>query len=204
MGSEKTQARFADTRQRIIDSARNIILGKGYAAVGLNEILSHAGVPKGSFYHYFKSKDDFGRVLLEEYFDEYLVMINDCLGNQHIEPLQRLMNLFDYWLTTQSSDCLEEKCVVVKLCAEVSDLSEQMREVLEKGMKGVQARIGQCIAEAVDTGQLKLEVTPEELARELYAMWMGATLINKVNRTGDSLQLCMAATKRRLNPTGIH
>ena len=61
-----------DVRQEILDTAQIIISGKGYAAVGLNEILAAAGVPKGSFYHYFESKDAFGEALLESYFETYL------------------------------------------------------------------------------------------------------------------------------------
>ena len=59
-----------DMRQHIIDVARSLMTQKGYTAVGLTELLAAAGVPKGSFYHYFRSKDEFGQALLEEYFDE--------------------------------------------------------------------------------------------------------------------------------------
>ena len=204
MSSDKTQARFADTRQKILDSARGIILGKGYAAVGLNEILSNAGVPKGSFYHYFKSKDDFGRVLLEEYFSEYLIKIESCLGNRELPAVQRLLNYFEHWLDSQCSDCQEEKCVVVKLSAEVTDLSEQMRQTLQQGIQKVQARLTQCIAEAIDADELKLQQQPEELAHELYYMWLGATLVGKVNRTPDALQFCMRTTRQRLSANAIH
>jgi len=48
------------------------MIQKGYTAVGLSELLATAGVPKGSFYHYFRSKEEFGQALLEEYFSEYL------------------------------------------------------------------------------------------------------------------------------------
>jgi len=204
MSSDKTQAKFADTRQKILDSARVIILGKGYAAVGLNEILTSAGVPKGSFYHYFKSKDDFGRVLLEEYFSEYLVKIDSCLGDTTIPAVQRLLNYFEHWKDSQCSDCQEEKCVVVKLSAEVADLSEPMRLALQNGIEKIQVRLAQCIAEAVAANELILQQQPEQLARELYCMWLGATLINKVNRTPDALQLCLRTTRQRLAAEVIH
>lgn len=55
----------ADVRQHILDTAKPIMLRKGFSAVGLNEILQAAGVPKGSFYHYFGSKEAFGEALLE-------------------------------------------------------------------------------------------------------------------------------------------
>jgi TetR/AcrR family transcriptional repressor of nem operon len=63
------KASHADTRQHILDTGNRIIAAKGFSAVGLNEILQAAEVPKGSFYHYFKSKEQFGEALLEAFFD---------------------------------------------------------------------------------------------------------------------------------------
>lgn len=56
-----------DTRQSILDTAQRVMAHKGFAAVGLNEVLAEAGVPKGSFYHYFASKDAFGEALMKNY-----------------------------------------------------------------------------------------------------------------------------------------
>ncbi len=198
MSSDKTQTKFNDTRQRVLDVARVIILGKGYAAVGLNEILTQAGVPKGSFYHYFKSKDDFGRELLESYFSEYMVMLEGYLGDQKLTPCQRLMRFFDYWLTSQCSECAEEKCLVVKLSAEVTDLSEQMRLALQQGVEKVRQRLTRCIDEAFQANEIRAEQTADELARELYYMWLGATLVSKLNRGSDALNAAMSATQIRL------
>ncbi len=198
MTSDKTQAKFNDTRQRVLDVARVIILGKGYAAVGLNEILTQAAVPKGSFYHYFKSKDDFGRELLEDYFSEYMVMLEGYLGDKSLSSSQRLMRFFDYWLTSQCSECAEEKCLVVKLSAEVTDLSEQMRIALQQGVAKVLQRLTLCIAEAIKDNEIRAAQSAEVLARELYYMWLGATMISKLNRSSDALDAAMAATRTRL------
>jgi len=62
----------SDVRDNIIAVGQRIMSGKGFSAVGLNEILSEAKVPKGSFYHYFDSKDAFGEALLSSYFEDYL------------------------------------------------------------------------------------------------------------------------------------
>ena len=60
-----------DTREHILAVAEPMILGRGFTAVGLTELLTAAGVPKGSFYHYFRSKEHFGEALLERYFAGY-------------------------------------------------------------------------------------------------------------------------------------
>ncbi|MES2637650.1 MAG: TetR/AcrR family transcriptional regulator, partial [Pseudomonadota bacterium] len=109
--------KFTDTRQQIIDTAKNIMLGKGFAAVGLNEILTQANVPKGSFYHYFKSKEQFGDALLEDYLDGYLTHIESKLGPENGSVKSRLLAYFQNWLDTQTADTTQDKCLVVKLSA---------------------------------------------------------------------------------------
>ena len=68
-----------DVRQHILDIAYPLMLRKGFTAVGLAELLSAAQVPKGSFYHYFGSKEAFGEAVLEAYFSGYL---------RHVDALQ--------------------------------------------------------------------------------------------------------------------
>ncbi|WP_147479815.1 TetR/AcrR family transcriptional regulator, partial [Pseudomonas syringae group genomosp. 3] len=88
-----------DMRQHIIDVARSLMTNKGYTAVGLAEVLSTAGVPKGSFYYYFKSKEEFGQALLEEYFSEYLGRV-DALMARPGTGAERLLAYFMYWSET--------------------------------------------------------------------------------------------------------
>jgi AcrR family transcriptional regulator len=96
---------------------------KGFTSVGLNEILQTAGVPKGSFYHYFKSKELYGQALLEDCFVGYLADMERRLTLPGLNAYERLM---DYWQGWQNRCTLEghgDECLVVKLSAEVADLS---------------------------------------------------------------------------------
>src|SRR6195952_5726081 len=95
-----------DARENILASGQRLMASKGFSAVGLNEILATAGVPKGSFYHYFGSKDAFGEALLEAYFEGYLADIDKTLAKPGLTMAQRLMNYFASWQDSQSFlDC---------------------------------------------------------------------------------------------------
>lgn len=83
-----------DVRRHILDTARPIIGSKGFSAVGLNEILVAAEIPKGSFYHYFASKEAFGEALLEQYFTAYLARIDALLDQQDGTAGQRFPNTY--------------------------------------------------------------------------------------------------------------
>jgi len=170
---------------------------KGFTSVGLSEILQTAGVPKGSFYHYFKSKELYGQALLEDYFVGYLADMERRLTLPGLSAYERLM---DYWQGWQNRCTLEghgDECLVVKLSAEVADLSESMRLTLRDGAERIVARITTCLEE----GQLDKslpETDARQLAETLYQLWLGASLLNKLQRTGQSLQTSMVMTKRLL------
>ncbi len=196
--SATAKVNYSDTRQHIIDIARDIILGKGFSAVGLNEILITASVPKGSFYHYFKSKEQFGNAMLEDYFDSYMLKLESILGDKSMSCKTRLLNYFVYWVETQTSDKAHDKCLVVKLAAEVTDLSETMRLTLERGTERVIKRINDCFDEAIMQQEFQ-SFDSQALTFELYHMWVGATLLTKVNRSDTTLKAAMKITQARLS-----
>lgn len=185
-----------DTRQQILDTARPIIVGKGFSAVGLSEILAAAGVPKGSFYHWFRSKEQFGEALLERHFEIYLQQVNASLGARERSAPQRLLEFFGQWHALQSGDDPQSRCLVVKLSAEVCDLSEPMRVALERGTAQVLARLETCLAEGIAAGDLTNCADPVEVAQQLYQQWLGATLLARVQRSADPLDRALAQTRR--------
>ncbi|MGE7417729.1 TetR/AcrR family transcriptional regulator [Methylobacterium tarhaniae] len=189
-----------DVRQGILDTAHRIVGAKGFSGVGLNEILAAAGVPKGSFYHYFGSKEAFGEALLEDYFEDYLADIDATLTEPRLSHAERLMNYWRKWQATQGSIDYQRKCLAVKLAAEVSDLSEPMRLVLKNGTTGIIERVTGAIEAGVAEGSLKIEGEPQATAETLYQVWLGASLMAKIERTDAPFEAAMATTRRILNP----
>jgi len=182
-----------DTRQHILDTGYRLIVSKGFSSVGLAEILHSAGVPKGSFYYYFKSKEQFGEEIISNYFREYLAALEDFFQPGGTTACNRLLNYFTRWIETQSDLCVDQKCLVVKLSAEVADLSEPMRLALLKGSSEIVERISKCIEEGISDGSI-VQVDAEVTADLLYNMWLGASLMSKLQRNGDALQRAMHTT----------
>ncbi|HYR24899.1 MAG TPA: TetR/AcrR family transcriptional regulator [Aquabacterium sp.] len=187
-----------DVRQHILDTAQAIIGGKGFAAVGLNEILRAADVPKGSFYHYFGSKEAFGEALLEAYFTDYLARLDTLLGQPGVPAAEKLMRYWHHWLDTQATCDSKGKCLAVKLAAEVSDLSEAMRAVLQQGTDRIIDRLAQAIDEAVADGSLQGPLQARDTATTLYQLWLGASLRAKITRDRAPLESALSATHRLL------
>jgi TetR/AcrR family transcriptional regulator, transcriptional repressor for nem operon len=188
-----------EVRQHILDTAMPILLGKGFSAVGLNEILAAAGVPKGSFYHYFGSKEAFGEALLRSYFTDYVERLEVQFGQQTGTAATRLIGYFEEWRTMQCADGPDGKCLAVKLGAEVSDLSEAMRTVLRRGTEEIVGRIAACIEEGRADGSLAAVGDATGMAATLYELWLGATLMEKIRRDRRPLDAAMATTLQLLH-----
>ena len=186
-----------DMRQHIIDVAKALMTHKGYTAVGLMEVLKAAGVPKGSFYHYFRSKEEFGQALLEEYFQEYIGRVDVVMAAQGTGA-ERLLGYLRYWAKTQAFDHPEEKCLVVKLGAEVCDLSEDMRGVLEEGTALIIQRIKRCVEQGMADCSITSTQDAETLAESLYQLWLGASLLVKVRNTTAAFDTALMTSERLL------
>ena len=192
-----------DTRRNIVDAAQRIMSGKGFSAVGLNEILSSAKVPKGSFYHYFESKDALGEALLTEYFDDYLTDMDRTLNMPGQSAAQRLMNYWRRWAQTQQSFDCQGKCLAVKLGAEVADLSESMRQALKTGTAETIGRLAVTIEAGAADGSRDVEGRADEVAQNLYQLWLGASVMAKIVRDAQPFEAALQMTRRILRlPAG--
>lgn len=189
---------FDDTREHLLATGEALLRGKGFSAVGLAEILASAGVPKGSFYHYFRSKEGFGADLLTRYFERYDQDLQLRLLNGPGTARERLLAYFRAWASrradAEDGGC-RQCCLAVKLSAEVSDLSEPMREVLASGMQRTELRISQAILAGQQDGSLSPALQPLPLARALYQLWVGSELMVKVRQTAEPVQLALVQTE---------
>ncbi|AMP04359.1 TetR/AcrR family transcriptional regulator [Collimonas pratensis] len=182
---------YDTTKRHILDAGQKIIAVKGFSGVGLSEILSAAAIPKGSFYHYFGSKEQYGRALMEQYVEDYLQALNQVLQTGAGPARERLLRYWSNWRETQAGGEAMDKCLVVKLSAEVADLSDDMRLVLCAGTQQVMARIADCIAEGIADGSLQLSLEPQKTAQMLYQLWLGASLLAKLQRDRGPLENAM-------------
>lgn len=194
-----SQLHSNDVREHILATGQRIMAGKGFSAVGLNEILTDAGVPKGSFYHYFGSKEAFGVAMLARYFDDYLAELDNTLNQPGLNMAQRLMNYWQIWRESQSFYECQGKCLAVKLGAEVADLSDSMRQTLKSGTTGIISRLTQALESGVAEGSLRLDDQPARVAESLYQLWLGASVMVKIVRNTEPFDSAMQMTRQLIH-----
>ncbi|WP_025290848.1 TetR/AcrR family transcriptional regulator [Sphingomonas sanxanigenens] len=201
MAAPVKSERATDVRSHILDTAQRLIGAGGFSGVGLNDILAAAGVPKGSFYHYFASKEAFGRDLLDHYFGKYLAEVDALLADERVPARERLGAYWQFWRQNQERDDPEGKCLAVKLGAEVSDISEGMRTALKHGTSAIIARLSRVVAQGQADGSIEASRPPGDLAESLYQLWLGASIMAKIARSGDPFDAALAATDQALTGT---
>jgi TetR/AcrR family transcriptional repressor of nem operon len=212
MATMATEQQTLTTKFHLLDCGERLIANKGFVGVGLAEILAVADVPKGSFYHYFKSKERFGEDLLVRYLDRYLARLDELFQPDGSTARDRLMRYWAHWNLSQcaqdgqacspsgSASGAGAKCLIVKLSAEVADISETMRLTLRDGTERVVQRIAQCLQAARDDGSVSAELDPEATALTLYELWLGASLLAKLRRDASPFEHALRSTERLLGP----
>ncbi|MFH4592278.1 TetR/AcrR family transcriptional regulator [Vibrio alginolyticus] len=193
-------AKTNDTRQHILDVGYELIVNRGFTSVGLSELLKKAAVPKGSFYHYFKSKEQFGEAMIQGYFTKYFERLNARFTNTELSGYQRLMSYFEEMVKVEDDVCNANKCLLVKLSAEVSDLSESMRLALRQGADKTIQAIADCIDIGIQDGSIP-NGDSALLARQIYYLWNGASLLNKLYQDQAALTQSLTYTQHLLQNT---
>lgn len=188
------KAEYTDVRQHILDQGKAIIIRKGFAGVGLNEILTAADVPKGSFYHYFKSKELFGEALLADYVQQYRIDMDTLLNQPGKSAAQALMTYWASWFADSSDASCGCRCLVFKLSSEVADMSEPMRTALRDGTSRIIERLTRTIEQGVADGSLAAVAEPARMAQTLYQLWLGAALLTKLRRDASAMQSAWFST----------
>lgn len=173
-----------DTKSHLIATGYTLLAKKGFTAVGIKQILDTAGVPKGSFYHYFASKEAFGEAIIKSYFEHYKHRLQ-AIAAQDITAQQKLYDYFEFWYNTQQNECDHEKCLVVKLSGEVSDISDPMREALAGGYQQTINWISEQVTAGWFDGSIPRvsNIEAESIANRWYYAWLGASLIAKTSRS---------------------
>ena len=178
------------TKERILDAAEQIMLEKSFHSVGLNEILKAVGVPKGSFYHHFESKEQFGVEMLKHYVADASAFKRRVLLSTEPEPNPRL-RLLTYLETTigrfseHGGKC---PCLVIKLASEVANFSDPMRQVLADGQHEWGGILEQAIREGIEKGVIRETRDPAALARLLGSLWTGAMQSAIIARSAEPLR----------------
>ncbi|MEZ2584808.1 TetR/AcrR family transcriptional regulator [Kluyvera intermedia] len=177
-----------DTREHILATGERLCMHRGFTGMGLSELLKTAEVPKGSFYHYFRSKEAFGVAMLERHFADYHLRLIEHFTQGAGNYRDRLLDYYQHTLTQFCQQGLISGCLTVKLSAEVCDLSEDMRAEMNKGANQIMVLLAQALENGRREGCLNFFGEANATAQVLYSLWLGANLQAKMARSSAPLE----------------
>jgi TetR/AcrR family transcriptional repressor of nem operon len=176
-----------ETRATLLRSGVEVLTEKGFAATGIDEILRRAGVPKGSFYHYFSSKQDFGEALVAEYDRYFSNKLDRFLLDDSRPPLQRIEAFIEDAAQGMARYAFSRGCLVGNLGQEMGALPEPFRNRISEVFANWQARLASCLELAREQRQIPSSANCAELSQVFWIGWEGAVLRAKLERSDTPL-----------------
>lgn len=177
-----------NTRAALLDAGKQIFLEKGYNNAGIEAILQAAGVPKGSFYYYFESKEAFGLEVINRFAECIHADLDRSLGDQERTPLERFRFHFESVCARLESQQCRNGCLAGNLSQEMADQSELFRARLEEVFQGCVDRYVACLEQARLVGEIAPDLDIRELAEFWLNSWQGAVLRAKATRSTRPLK----------------
>ena len=165
-----------ETRERLLQSGVETLTEKGFSAAGLDEILRRVSVPKGSCYHYFGSKNDFGAALIQRYADNYSLKLDRILRDESRSPLERMKLFVADAESGMARYDFKRGCLVGNLGQEMGNLPERFREQLLGVFAEWQSRFAASREAAKTVVQMRHDADCVELAEVFWIGWEGAVL----------------------------
>jgi TetR/AcrR family transcriptional regulator, transcriptional repressor for nem operon len=165
-----------DTREALIRCGVEVLTEQGFMATGIDSILKRVGVPKGSFYHYFASKQDYGLAVLDSYAGYFARRLDRWLLDETLSPLERLVGFVQHSKASMARYGFRRGCLVGNMGQEVTVLPEGFREALETIFLDWQRRLCACFDAAKLAGELPRNADCGELAAYFWIGWEGAVL----------------------------
>ena len=172
-----------DTRNALVWCGTELLTERGFQITGIDEVLKRVGVPKGSFYHYFKSIDHFGHAVIDNYEAYYAKKMDRIFGDSSQSPLQRLVSFTVNAKNGMVKFDFKRGCLIGNLGQELAALDTQFRERLEGVLVSWEKRVAECLSEAIDIGELAPGQDPHALSRFFWVGWEGAILRSKLMRS---------------------
>lgn len=177
-----------NTKHIIIETGAKIMHEKGFGSTGIQEVLNTAKVPKGSFYFYFKSKEEFGLEVLNYFFDHFKNQFSIYIQYEEKPHIQRVKDFLTEFLTFFINGEYKGGCPIGNFTLEMSDVNERFRDQLNKIIKESSALIADQIKLAQDKNEIANRDDPKTLADFIFYSWEGMIMQMKVERNSNALE----------------
>ncbi len=177
----------SEKKELLLDAGIQFMIRQGYNGTGIKEILDEVNVPKGSFYNYFKSKEDFAAQVITRYVDFFNQILLGFIARPKENAIETLRSFFLEVMRQFKAKDYTEGCLLGNLGAEVSDNNELCRLSLIKGVKDIQDNFLELINLGQQQAVIRKDIRSEDLAEFLFNAWEGSLMRMKIEKSEQPL-----------------
>lgn len=166
--------------EHLLEKGTEILWSKGYNGTSVNDIVKAAGIPKGSFYFYFKSKEDFAIKAIEHYFNENIGPFLSILEDKATSPVKRLVAVYEYRIEKLKGELnCKLGCLASNIGNEMSEHSESIRKVILEKEKFYKGKLVEVAEEAQECGEINASLNVTNLIEFIEDAGKGAMITMK-------------------------
>lgn len=186
--NEMTQKQI--NRANLLNQGVKLLMEQGYHGTGLKEILDAVKIPKGSFYNYFGSKENFGAEVIQYYIEPFIRQLSAHLAHSEGDALGALQRYFNELIVELEKADFKGGCLLGNLMGEIGDTSALCQQALQTAVKRYRNLLQSGLAQAQQQGTVRNDKSAEAMADLLVNAWQGALLRMKIEKSSEPLKQC--------------
>ncbi|WP_459991450.1 TetR/AcrR family transcriptional regulator [Methylosoma difficile] len=180
-------------RENLLNQGVSLLMQQGYHGTGLKEILDAVQIPKGSFYNYFGSKENFAAEVIGHYIAPFIVQVERHLQSADHDALGALQNYFAELIAALEQNQFQGGCLLGNLMGEIGDTSPLCKQALQTAVHQYRQSLAVGLAKAQQQGTVRNDQSAEDMADLLVNTWQGALLRMKIEQSAQPLKQCSQA-----------
>ncbi|MBU2570022.1 MAG: TetR/AcrR family transcriptional regulator [Gammaproteobacteria bacterium] len=177
-------------RDNLLNQGVKLLMEQGYHGTGLKEILDAVKIPKGSFYNYFGSKENFGAEVIQHYIEPFIKQLDTYLEHSNGDALSALKRYYRDLIAETEKQNFKGGCLLGNLMGEIGDTSKICQKALQSAVTRYRNIMRSALAQAQQQGTVRSDLTAEEMADLLLNTWQGALLRMKIEQSSEPLKQC--------------
>jgi TetR/AcrR family transcriptional repressor of nem operon len=177
-----------DTKRQLIRKGTKLFTRHSFQGTGINDVLKEAGVPKGSFYHFFSSKENFACEVLASQARYNLSFLQEALGKTDLNYRRRILTFFKGLLDGVTKSEFRYGCLLGTIGQEMAANSELLRRAVEAGFEEQCQALAEGICKGQQAGDINKALEPQMTALFIFSAMQGSILMAKVKKNDQALQ----------------
>jgi TetR/AcrR family transcriptional repressor of nem operon len=172
-------AAWPETKRRLVDAGVSLMRSRGFNATSLDDICEAAGVTKGGFFHYFRSKDEIAKAAIAEFAREKAGAFEKAPFRKLTDPLDRVFGRLDFVKQSAGAARLTKGCLIGMLAQELSFTNSELRGVCRDSFSQIAQDFEKDLVEAKALHAPKAAFDPKNLANFYVTIVQGSIILAK-------------------------